>query len=490
MNQYPHEGRVSAVAKVVGRRWLLIAIIGLTAMIVTFIINFYFIDRTYRASVKIIYPLKRSTGFIKSNLGALDLPMRGFNTILDVEPTTYNHVAIIASRSVREKIVDELDLVSHYGNRLKNKDPEIRRQGAVKMLRRNTFINDAVKGALVVSVIDRDPQMAATIANETIKATEAKLNELYNEANMNMVNFLSGRRDEVLEELIAAEDVIRQKKELTGILSLDSQAENLISTFAELEHARMQAEVEYRYTIESLRATQDFSDEVRDYLTAIENGDIDLSTPYSAYLIGGTENVPPQPQPVSDALEDQTIASLRINLTKLELELATKRLAFTDEHPEVIVLQEQVMDSRRALYEEMAKYYDASITTLEIESIGYRAQVDVIDGVMSEFEERMDTYPAEEKEMLELDRAKKIRESVLMVVEQELEEAEIRAKKIEMPFTLLDEALPPRKPIAPRLIVNTVVAGAISIWLTLYIVFWIETRARRKAAMEAVKETP
>lgn len=490
MNQYPHEGRVSAVVMVVGRRWLLIAIIGLTAMIVTFIINFFFIDRTYRASVKIIYPLKRSTGFIKSNLGALDLPMRGFNTILNVEPTTYNHVAIIASRSVREKIVDELELVDHYGKRLKNKDPEIRRQGAVRMLRRKTFINDAVKGALIVSVKDHDPQMAATIANETIKATEEKLNELYNEANTNMVNFLRNRRDEVLEGLIAAEDVIRQKKELTGILSLDTQAENLISTFAELEQARMQAEVEYRYVIESLRATQDFSDEVRDYLAAIEKGDIDLSTPYSAYLIGGTDNELPQPQPVSKALEDMTIASLRISLTKLELELATKRMAFTDEHPEVIVLREQVMGARKALYEEMAKYYDASITTLEIESIGYRAQVDVIDGVMSEFEERMDTYPAEEKELLELDRAKKIRESVLMVIEQELEEAEIRAKKIEMPFTLLDEALPPRKPIAPRLIVNTVVAGAVSIWLTLYIVFWIETRARRRAAMEAVKETP
>ena len=489
MNQYPHEGRVSAVVKVVGSRWLLIAIIGLAAMIITFMINFFFIDRTYMASVKIIYPLKRSTGFIKSNLGALDLPMRGFNTILDSEPTTYNHVAIIASRSVRELVVDKLDLVSHYGKRLKNKDPEIRLRGAQRLLKRNTLINDSVKGALVVSVKDHDPQMAAALANETIKATEIKLNELYNEANTNMVNFLRNRRDEVLQELIDQEDVIRQKKELTGILSLDSQAENLITTFAELEQTRMQAEVEYRYTIESLRATQGFSDEVRDYLMAIENGDIDLSTPYSAYLIGGTDNQPPQPQPISEALEDQTIASLRINLTKLELELATKRMAFTDEHPEVIVLQEQVMDSRRALYEEMAKYYNASITTLEIESIGYRAQVDVIDGVMSEFEERMDTYPAEEKEMLELDRAKKIRESVLMVVEQELEEAEIRAKKIEMPFTLLDEALPPRKPIAPRLIVNTVVAGAISIWLTLYIVFWIETRARRKAAVETVKET-
>ena len=316
MNQYPHEGRVSAVVKVVGRRWLLIAIIGLAAMIITFIINFFFIDRTYRASVKIIYPLKRSSGFIKSNLGALDLPMRGFNTILDVEPTTYNHTAIIASRGVREKVVDELDLVSHYGKRLKNKDPEIRRQGAQRMLKRNTLINDAVKGALIVSVKDRDPQMAAKIANETIKATEEKLNELYTEANSNMVDFLTNRRDEVLEGLIAAEDVIRQKKELTGILSLDSQAENLISTFAELEHARMQAEVEYRYTIESLRATQDFSDEVTDYLAAIDRGDIDLSTPYSAYLIGGTDNEPPQPQPVSKALEDLTIASLRISLTK------------------------------------------------------------------------------------------------------------------------------------------------------------------------------
>ena len=170
--------------------------------------------------------------------------------------------------------------------------------------------------------------------------------------------------------------------------------------------------------------------------------------------------------------------------------MATKRLAFTDEHPEIIILREQVIEGRKALYEEMLKFYGASLTTLEIENISYRAQVDVINDAKQEFEERLDTYPAEEKELLELDRHKKIKESVLLVLEQELEEAEIRAQKIDMPFTMLDEALPPRTPIAPRLIVNTVGAGAVSIWITLYIVFWIETRARRRIAAASAEETP
>lgn len=490
MNQHPHEGRVSTLVRVVGKRWLLIAIIGLVSMIITFCINFFLVEPTFQAQAKIIYPLKRGAGFIKSNLGALDIPMKGFHTILDVEPTIYNHVAILESRSVREKVVDKLNLVEHYGKLLKSKDENKKRRGAVKLLKRAMSINDAVKGAVVIRVKDHDPVKAAEMANELIYATEEKLTELYNETNYRMVDFLKDRRDELQAELTAAEEVMRLKKEETGILSLDNQAENLITTFAELEQALMQAEVEYRYSLASLNATQDFSDEARDYVEAIERGEIDLATPYAAYLIGGPEGMRRAPQPIAKALEDPNIASLRTNLTKLELELATKRLAFTDEHPEVIILREQVIEGRKALYEEMVKFYDASITTLEIENISYRAQVDVINDVKQEFEERLNTYPAEEKELLEIERNKKIKESVLLILEQELEEAEIRAQKIDMPFTMLDEALPPRTPIGPRLIVNTVVAGAISIWITLYIVFWIETRARRRTAGASAEETP
>jgi uncharacterized protein involved in exopolysaccharide biosynthesis len=488
MNQYPHEGRISALVRIAGRRWLVLAIVILAVMIITFCYNFFFVDPIYQAQVKIIYPLKRGAGFIKSSLGALDIPIRGFQTILDVEPTIYNHIVIMRSRTVREKVVDMLDLGNHY-KILQGKSEDSKRRGAAKILGLNMTINDAIKGAVVVKIKDHDNQMAATIANTVIEATSEYLIELYNETYGMMVDFLRERQNEVQKDLDVVEEEMRLLKEQTGILSVDAQAEQMITTYAEIEQALIKAEIDYRGALAGLSATENFSDEVREYLAAIERGEIDPSDPYSTFLIGGEGKSMDQPQPIAGALEDTNIAFLRRQLSELELELATKRIAFTDEHPDIIILSDQVEDARKALNEELLKYYDAALATLEIESIGYSAQVEVIHDLLDEFKQRMGAYPTDERELLELERDKKVKESILLVVEQELEEAEIRQKKIELPFTILDEALPPRSPIAPRLIVNTVVMGAIAAWITLYLIFWHETRARRKAAAAAAEGT-
>ncbi len=481
MEQQPHEGRVAAVLKVVGRRWLLIAVIVLAAMIITFLINYFVLERTYEAGVKIIYPLKRGSGFIKSNLGALDIPIRGFQTLLETEPTIYNHIAIIESRTVREMVVDELDLTNYY-KKLKGKDEEEKRIRAVRRLGHATTVNDSIKGAVIVNVKDRDAAMAAKVANTIVDKTTQYLVELYQETQGSMIVFLSERRDLISAQLTDAEDRIRLKKEETGILSLDSQADQMITSYADLEQTLTEAELEYRGALAEAQATKGFSDDVREYLEAIERGDIDLTQPYSTYLLGGDDAGAGQPQPIAKALEDQNIGYLRRQLSELELQLATKRIAFTDQHPDVIVLEEQVADSRKALNEELLKYYDASLATLEIEGIAYAAQSQVVKDMLNEFETRIEAYPAEEKELIELEREKKVKESILLVVEQELEEAEIREKKLELPFTVLDAAIPPRQPVGPRLIVNTIVAGAITAWIMLYLVFWHETRMRRKEA--------
>jgi succinoglycan biosynthesis transport protein ExoP len=481
MNQHPHEGRVAAVLKIIGRRWLLISGVVLGIMIVTFLINYFLIERTYEAGVKIIYPLKRGSGFIKSNLGALDIPIRGFQTLLETEPTIYNHIAIIQSRTVCEMVVDELDLTNYY-KKLKGDNEEDKRRRAARRLKRAMSVNDSIKGAVVVFVKDNDPEMAAKIANTIIEKTGEYLIELYQDTQGRMLDFLKERRDVVFIELDGVEERLKLKKEETGILSIDQQADQMITSYAELEKTLTEAELEYRGAIAQAEATEGFSEDVREYLEAIERGDVDLTQPYSTYLLGGGAEGVEQPQPIAQALEDLNIVFLRRELSELELELATKRIAFTEQHPDVIVLQKQAADARKALNEELMKYYDATLATLEIEGIAYSAQYEVVKDMIAGFEERIAAYPADEQELIDLEREQRVKESVLLVVEQELEEAQIREKKLELPFSVLDEALPPRQPVGPRLIVNTVVAGGIAAWVMLYLVFWHETRIRRKEA--------
>jgi len=481
MNRYPHEGRISTVLNVVGKRWLLISIIVLGVMVVSVIINYFFLPRAYEAKVKFIYPLKRGAGFIKANLGALDIPIRGFESILEAEPTVYNHIAIIQSRTVSEMVVDKLDLTNYYEN-LRGPKPEDKRRQAARFLRMRMTINDSIKGAVVISIRDRSPRMAADMANAVVDATSDYLTELYQETQGKMTVFLRERSKEVDAQLADVEDRIRQKKEETGILAVDTQAEQLIGSYAELEKTLAEVEIEYRASLASLNATEGFSEGARKYVAAVEKGEIPPGEPYSTYLLGETgKGAPKPPQAIAKAYEDLNVAYLRRQLSELELQLATKRLEFTDEHPEVKVLKDQVIQAREALNEELTKFYDAAIASLEIESIGYSAQVDVIHNMMNEIDKQMAEFPAEEKGLIELEREKKVRESVLLVVEQELEESEIREQKLELPFTVLDEAIPPRAPVSPRLIVNTVISGAIAAWIMLYITFWQETRRRRKA---------
>ena len=481
MDNLPQEGRVSSVLQVAGRRWLTIVAFILVVMIVTFLVSYFFLPKKYQAQVKIIYPLRRGAGFIKASLGALDIPIRGFQSILETDSTTYNHIVIMQSRTVAEMVVDELDLTNYY-KKIHGKTPEEKLRRAAKRLRRAMSVNDTIKGAVVIKLKDRDPKMASDMANAVVDATGDYLIELYQETAGKMTIFLRDREIEMEQELSVIESAIRQKKEETGILSVDSQAQEIINTYAELQQLLTAAEIDYRGSFAALGATRDLSDEALAYVAAIEKGEIPLGETYSTYLIDeeGSTGIQPPPKPIVKALEDPNIGLLRKQMSEIQLELATKRIAFSNEHPDVIVLGERLAHAREALYEELLKFYDASIATLEVENIAYGAQVDVVKEVLTDLDERISRFPAEEQGLIELERKKKVSESVLLVIEQELEESEIRQQKLELPFTVLDEAIPPRRPISPRLAVNPVIAGGIAAWIIVYFVFWQEARKRRE----------
>jgi uncharacterized protein involved in exopolysaccharide biosynthesis len=202
---------------------------------------------------------------------------------------------------------------------------------------------------------------------------------------------------------------------------------------------------------------------------------------YFEWLAMGHDPEASPPAPAIDALQDSAIAELRAELSSLELSRQEAMLWATPDNPEVILLNSEIESVRRELYREFSNYYDAAVAGLMVETTAYRAQLDVAEEVLGILDTRLDAFPPEERRLIELERDRDVQESIYLVITQELEQARIQEMREDMPFTVLDEALVPNKPVRPRKLVITFGTLAISFWLGVFVVFWVDGARRRRA---------
>jgi tyrosine-protein kinase Etk/Wzc len=135
-------------------------------------------------------------------------------------------VAVLKSRTVADNLISQFSLRSVY--RLK-RDTDARER-----LESFTEMSSGKEGVITISVTDRDPTRAAALANgyveelrkltKNLAVTEAGRRRLFFEREMETAK----------EELVKADQSLRQTQEKTGILQIDSQAKVMMESAATL----------------------------------------------------------------------------------------------------------------------------------------------------------------------------------------------------------------------------------------------------------------
>jgi tyrosine-protein kinase Etk/Wzc len=172
-------------------------------------------------------------------------------------------MAMLKSRTVADNLINQFSLRSVYGLK---RDTDAREQ-----LESLTEISAGKEGVITISVTDRDATRAAALANayveglrkltENLAVTEAGRRRLFFEREMETAK----------EELVKADQSLRQTQEKSGILQIDSQARVMLESAAALRAEVAAKEVQ----IESMRsyATPENPDLVRAHneLTALRS---------------------------------------------------------------------------------------------------------------------------------------------------------------------------------------------------------------------------
>ena len=204
------------------RRFILRFTLGvaLVAAVIVFLL-----PNWYTATAIVLPPQQTSiSSALLSQLGSSGLAMLA-GSGMGVKNPAEVYAALFQSRTVEDAVIQRFGLQARFR---KKTMVETRR----KFEKRTSVVLGPRDGLIRISVEDRDPVVAAAIANgyvEEFRKNSARL--AITEASQRRL-FFEQQLAETKEKLAAAEEAMKSTEQSTGVLQIDSQARALIETAA------------------------------------------------------------------------------------------------------------------------------------------------------------------------------------------------------------------------------------------------------------------
>src|SRR5258708_1218044 len=192
----------------------------------------FLLTKTYTANPKIMPPQPNQSMAAMAALNQLGPLASLAGQGLGLRNPSDVYVAMLHSDTVANSLVDKFSLMKVYGKKL--------HVDARRHLETLTEIRIAREGVISISVEDRNPQLAADLANgyveelenltRVLAVTEAGKRRIFFEHEVRMAS----------DELAHAEGALKQTQDKTGLIRLDSQSRAIIESLTSLR-AKMAA---------------------------------------------------------------------------------------------------------------------------------------------------------------------------------------------------------------------------------------------------------
>jgi tyrosine-protein kinase Etk/Wzc len=213
--------------------------ITILAIIVSFVI-----PRNYKASTLFLPP--------QDETGNMPMLALGFNLNLGGQSafSAQQILTLLDSRTILERIVKQFDLMNVYKT-IKRKN---NLEKAIKILRSNTKIKTVSQSSLAqevitnfeLSVVDKDPQRAADIANAMLNLLNSTMEELSRTQESYTVTFIKSRLDSVESAKQVAIDKMVEFQKAHKIYAPEMKEQLLgsVGIFVDLRKERIMSEIE------------------------------------------------------------------------------------------------------------------------------------------------------------------------------------------------------------------------------------------------------
>lgn len=304
----------------------------------------------------------------------------------------------------------------------------------VRSLRSQVQASEVGKGTNIIrlSYQHTDPRRASQIVNTLATVYLDRNVVLKTEEARKSVEFIEQQLEEVRGLLDAAEQSLQDFKRDTGIVRLDTEAEQLIERLTRADTEKNAVKLALRQAEFAIRALEE----------AIREG--------KAYA-------------PSSLLDDPVLAELARELARLEVERRGLMTEFTSDHPKVREVSSQIAAAQKrmlATYRSLQRGLSLSVRDLEQE--------------IEQFEQELKKLPEAEQQLVRLTRLATVNADIYTFLLQKHEEARIARAATISSINIIDPAIVPDQPVKPNKKKNLLLALIVGAMAGIGIAFFIE----------------
>ncbi len=227
------------MASMVWRRWRLVVAVCAVAAIVTFAVS-KLMPKFYESTATVVAPKEGGGNSLLSGLAAYGLiqqvPGLSIPTLPSFTPNRDLLVGVLKSRTIGQAIVDKFGLRARYRARYLD--------DAITELKNATTISVSREGVISVRVEDRDPTLAAAMANHYVELLDQFVGQYGTGEAGRQKTFLTGQLARARVDLDSAEQALRRFQEQNRAIVLQEQTKGAIEAAARLKGEIMAAQVQ------------------------------------------------------------------------------------------------------------------------------------------------------------------------------------------------------------------------------------------------------
>lgn len=233
------------VLLVISKKMKFIIINFVLIVIIAFTISML-MTKLYKAEVVFMPQNKGGSGLLSIIGGSMGADVIGGSFL-----SKRQYSALLNSRELREKLIGKFDLIKYYGNEKMPNPIDF----TLKGLADNIIITEKEEGGLGITdvistsiqVIDKDPKMAADMANYIYYLLEEKVMQLNNIEYSSVMEFMGRQIEECKNKLDTVRSLKKQFQLENHIYSIPEQLSMVIQSYAMSKSELLAIEKEISY---------------------------------------------------------------------------------------------------------------------------------------------------------------------------------------------------------------------------------------------------
>jgi uncharacterized protein involved in exopolysaccharide biosynthesis len=196
----------------------------------------FLIPKSYQSTARIMPPDSSSISGLAGRLASMG-GLAELAPEIGMKDTGATFVAVLKSRSMADRLIDQFDLRKVYGVRLYA-------TARIKLAKNTAISEDRMSGVITITVTDHDPKRAAALATAYVDLLNTMVADLSTSAARRERKFLEGRLTDVRQEWENAAQELGEFSSKNATLDMSTQARATVDAATTLQGQLIAAQAE------------------------------------------------------------------------------------------------------------------------------------------------------------------------------------------------------------------------------------------------------